>query len=748
MKIGVFAAAAGVLGGPAAIIAMTLFACATGALIYRSGPQIIQKATLSFVDNINALMGIGDFSEDAPVEMLMGLLEQSLKQEIYSFDKFQELQHKMSYSFYILELFDCLDQMQTDLTTFRDRVSQLIPRSASLSNDSVLALDLYCRFIKDALVIVPDEVLQNAYHLDFPAAVEEYLTAYKTELAKVSSQYSGRREWPGRYGGETSFTRFLKSQTLELNFPSTSHIGRVLGGSRSFKIRKDQINRFEHINPKKTSKSIRVFKEKAKNLSDLKDKFRNNLRFILFEARAAEGYERPLMKPQFDQMSSAIDASLEIVRYGYDEARALKDLQAGLQTSYTKILKPTGETAASIFSSKLMRESMSVLKKTAIFAAELDLERGRAAMSLLEELDQNMKSLLYDGRFEVLPYSEWERLMESFAAIKQGAMEGYPSIAYPILLELAENKKLLLPQVIWKAQKQAMGEGEEGALVPSKASYLTGTSLEIAFSKAPRQRAFYLSPYLVQAFEREVISPYRNRGIQRFLSRIDSSIEGVRSAQRPALMPPSQDGWTDEVNNIRRGMSAQGRQSPGLFKMNPQEQRRAPFSVEELPNDQQQAPQESAQSHPRSQPVGMPGVGSSGKPPMPTVGIPSSAQASENPQATQNPEGQNYLPMTPNNPGGVSVAEGEELETQQTTPLGSLEGISAPHDIENADSYPPVPGAPYNPEQKNGRNLVAPVGNASSIGMGTALAIGGGAIMGAALLAQMTRKKKTKEGRK
>ena len=519
---GILGLGGAVLGGIPTLGVTLIFSLLGGAFIYNKGIDFAKTALKSFIENVNAFLGRGDYTLTAPADMLMNVMENALTNEIHCMDKFTNMQHKMNYAFYIQEFFNVLQQMQTDLTTFRERAASLLPYMAEQANFSVMGCNMFCMLAKDLFLRVSPDLLRKTQNPLFIEAVEEYLKIYKMALQQKAQGFQGEQVF--LFKSETPFSRYMRKDPLYLEFPMNSAVGRVFGESKIFTITADQILPFEQLNPSREAHQVSIFLEKGRNLLGLKELFDRKLQRILNESHNAARYERPLSQEWVSQAREGLNSSMEMLNFAFQQAYEMRS------RTTNQYLQAKGESPETIFSSKLFRDSLSILQKTADFAKGLGLGSGIKLKALLDELSFTSDSFLRTGMLYLPPFELWRDMKESLDSLLQSMANGYPTLGYPILLEFVENKGAILPQLIWLFLKGSLGTQGSLQMIEdsnSRLTYLTGQNLEV-FTSNPQARNFFLTPYMINAFEQAVISGYTNPELLNFLGRNEQMAQEIR----------------------------------------------------------------------------------------------------------------------------------------------------------------------------------------------------------------------------
>jgi hypothetical protein len=539
-KYGVFTAA-GLIGFMPLMIGTVLLSCVGGALLQESILPFLKSLLHTLWENFQNLLQVGDYGEAGPSHFLLKTFEAAFFNEMRSFDKFEETQHQLSYTFYMQELFEVMSHMQKNLLSFREKIHSLIPNTTKEANFSVMALSMFCMLNKDLFLLVPQEILQDVQNPHFLKSIEEYLLAYQQALEKATEEFQGERVL--EYGNETPYSRFLKEQAAEgkivLRFASNSNVGRFFERKVvKFAITKEQVVPFQKINPKQIASNVEDLLKTSGNLLKKRDRFEHELRKVLQKTEVA--FKQPLNAKNTHQTYGLVSC-FEIVRYAFSLSKMLTDSEhLDVSKELSEYLCATEASGSSIFSSHLFHGALSALRKTADFAAALDIPEGKALLRLIKELRAIQEEFLRSGRLHYPSFSVWQEIKTALFTLLDSRLKEHPMIAYPILVEFDSNKGMFLPLIIWNGFKQALfrAYGEEAIeLIPflndSKILYLTNTEDTLLFT-TPETRGFAVSPFVVEAMH-QVVREYSNQELGQFLGRLSSRMQELHAAERAPL---------------------------------------------------------------------------------------------------------------------------------------------------------------------------------------------------------------------
>jgi hypothetical protein len=552
-------------GGVTLLIGTVLLSCVGAVFLQRGALPFLKTLFNTVWEKIKAAFETEEYKEGAPSELLLSIFKAALSNELTAFDKFEEMEHRLNYSFYIQELFEVMNHSQSNLLSFRERINALIPNATREANFSVMALNMFCMLNKNLFFIVPSEILQDASHPRFLPSIEEYLSAYKGALSFISEGFQGEKDLS--YEHETPYSRFLKDHAekrhIKLRFSPFSNIGKLSGNKEvEFEIPPDKIIPFEKINPKQTASNIKAFLQTTKELSQRRGRFEHELRGVL--QRADLSLKQPL-SPKNEQQALSLISCFEIVRYSFSLSKSWENMRrSDYETEFSRWLKATEESPTSIFSSHLFNTALSSLRKTAEFAASLDLPEGTALLRLVKEVGYHQKTFLETGMLAYPAFSVWEELKNNLFHLLKNQLPLHPMIAYPMLVEFEVNKGLFLPLIVWNGFKQALSNayGEESTeIVPllnsSKILYLTNMEEMVLFS-TPEIRGFALSPFVVEAMQ-DVIHRFSNRELSQFLGRLSTKVQELEAVERRPLR--YRIPFMQPLKRIREGASP-GKEQP------------------------------------------------------------------------------------------------------------------------------------------------------------------------------------------
>ena len=522
-KLGIFTVAG--IGGFVPLIIGTVLLSCVGAAFLQQGALPFLKTLLNTIwEGINSLLGTGDYGEGAPSEFLLKTLETAFSNELTSFHKFEEMQHRLNYSFYIQELFEVLSHSQNNLLSFREKINALIPNATKEANFSIMALNMFCMLNKNLFLIIPSDLLQDVKNPHFLQSIEEYLDVYKLMFAGKSI---------------ASLKNQAREGKLLFFFAPFSSVGKFFGYKDvEFKLSPDQIVSPKEINPKQITSNIKAFLQTTEKLLEKRYRFEHELRNVLQKSDIA--FKQPL-NPKNEQQALALISCFEIVRYSFSLSKGWENSnRCDIETEFSKWLKATEDSPSAIFSSHLFNIALSSLRKTAEFASSLDIPDGISLLRLVKEISAIQKEFLENGNFIYPAFSIWEEMKQSLFHLLKSQLSLHPMIAYPILVEFDANKGLFLPLIVWNGFKQALSNtyGEDSVeIVPllnaSKILYLTNMEEMVLFS-SPETRGFALSPFMVESMQ-SVIRGFENQELTQFLGRLSSRMQELSGAESAPL---------------------------------------------------------------------------------------------------------------------------------------------------------------------------------------------------------------------
>lgn len=545
-KMGILAGV-GILGSFGVVAGVTMLSFAGSYLVKKVGIPYATKMINTLIENFEYYTGADKYKDSSPTDYLLELLDTLLTNELSMFDKFEETQHKMSFSFYIQEMFEVLEGTGQNINTFRQRINSLIPNTERSGNFSVLALNMFNFLNKDAFLIVPQEIMRNSSHPLFQSAVKDYLFAYKQTLMQLGQGFKGRREFI--HDNETPYSRFIKNNVdekgLVITFDANSAVGKILNNKQvSFNLNSSQVYPFQEIQPSLIASNLVKLINKSKEVLEHRFVYEQKMKIVLIQS---QGQFSQKLNEQNQLQANGLVATFEMLRYGFSLAKAYEDLKAGVETPYSKWLVATNEASNSVLNSELFMQSMSVMMKTAEFANALGLADGTMMLKTLKELRATVNNASKTQILVLPPSSVWNDLKNAtINLLKQ--LEQYPSIAYPLLIEYEQNKGFLTPVIVWNKIKSDLfntyGENYVNIInqtTQSKVLYLTNTDIDPFFENAAmRGNAFSFS--MVNVLQ-DSSKRFVNSEISRFLGRVsqqelDQSLVAAPSRYRLPFMRP------------------------------------------------------------------------------------------------------------------------------------------------------------------------------------------------------------------
>lgn len=470
-------------------------------------------------------------------------------------------------------------------------------------------------------------------------------------------------------------------------------------------------------------------------------------------------------------------------------------------------LSSTNETGQSIFLSPLFRESFSLLMRTAELAASSGIPEGQEAFRVLAYIQGVVDRYLKYGNLGIIPMQRLQELENSIRGLIEIAQEE-PQIIFPIFMENERNQTIQLPFAVWAFGQESlaneMGRNDSAVALrdgnSSNIVYLSNQAMELFFT-SQSARGFALSPMVMNILEQALKQNYdqvalqflgvmnerdqaRLRSIQqpeRFLPNLDQIRESVnrnmarRRGQPLALMPPEQvnsplqqapemqqqpmgQEQSQQLGNAPQNMvrgspqiMGNGAQSPSISQSpsaqinqqqqmmsQPAQQQQGPIGVQ----DQSLRPQQEQQQQ-QSQMVPLM-MGGQSQMPQPNIEeAPEQQMMEEQPiqqsQPVSEPQGRNLVMVGANGSSGSFSGGGGYGD------VGDQQPVQEPP----SQRMPPI-GPPPNRPYRGPMNMddfqqyQEEINQPQGFPYGKAAAIGGGLMLGAALLSQLMKKDEKK----
>ena len=127
------------------------------------------------------------------MDYLLTTLQMALEVESASFDKFEDMGHKMQFGNFVNQVYEVLENTTHDLNAFKEKINQLVPEAMSQANFSVMALNMIGFLNSDGFQVLPQNLLKSASHSSFKSAVQEYLESYKQALEHAGQGFEGNK---------------------------------------------------------------------------------------------------------------------------------------------------------------------------------------------------------------------------------------------------------------------------------------------------------------------------------------------------------------------------------------------------------------------------------------------------------------------------------------------------------------------------------------------------------------------------
>lgn len=556
------------------------------------------------------------------------------------------------------------------------------------------------------------------------------------------------------------------------------------------------------VQPGVSPNNIRAFLRTINEGLSIEDQFLGAIRPVVLRARRLMTPHSSHLKI-FDQ---GLKSSYFLLRYALDTARRLENLSSSeiLSSRADTWLSSTNETGQSIFLSPLFRESFSLLMRTAELAASSGIPEGQEAFRILVYIQGTVDRYLRHGNLGIIPLQRLQELENAIKALLQKG-EQEPQIIFPIFMENERNQTIQLPFAVWAFGQESlaseMGRNDSAVALrdgnSSNIVYLSNQAMELFFT-SQAGRGFALSPMVMNILEQALKQNYdqvaiqflgvmnerdqaRLRSIQqpeRFLPNLDQIRESVnrsmarRRGQPLALMPPDQvnsplqqapemqqqdslapnrgqPGSIQQMESIPQAMA-----SPSQSQLQPQsqsaqmnQQQQMPRGMSQQPQapigvqDQSLRPQGEEQQQSQMVPLMMGGQSQMQQSSMQEAPEQQmmEEQPIQQPQPVSEPQGRNFVMMGANGSSGSFSGGG-----------GYDDAVDQPPVQEPSSQRMPPIGPPPNRAYRGPMNMddfqqyQEEINQPQGFPYGKAAAIGGGLMLGAALLSQLMKKDEKK----
>ena len=484
----------------------------------------MKKILSSLVEGLQYFAGAGNYNEQSPMNYLLQTLELSLAVENNAFKKFNNLPDKIQFGYFTNQVYQILETLPNDFSVFKDKISQLVPEAAGQANFSVMAMNMMCFLNSDAFqVFQPPQLLTRSGHNKFQEALIEYGNKYKIALSHAGRDFQGVKEF--KHNHDTAYSRYLKNQTIALEFSENSNVGQVFGRAKKFILEKEDIIPFEDINPTLLARNIGSLIRTAKNLSLEKPKFEASLRPVFSEMHSA--FDNPLRKRDKDQFTQAFLSSYEIVRYAFSLARDCKSASMGVPTENKEWIQATQESPLSVFNSALFTDALNFLRNTAFSFSTTNAQDATEFLRIVDEI-KSLKDNYISSGVLILPSTQTIQKLEQEVIDTLDAVSQYPAIALPGIIELEKNRSLFPPLIVWNSMRNSLaaenGNDASRMLVLANTSpilYLTDQDISMFFA-SPELRGDLFNVWNVTALQ-NVSRKYSNQQLKRFLGYVISS---------------------------------------------------------------------------------------------------------------------------------------------------------------------------------------------------------------------------------
>ena len=518
----------------------------------------MKKILSSLVEGLQYFAGAGNYEEQSPMNYLLQTLELSLAVENNAFKKFNNLPDKIQFGYFTNQVYQILETLPNDFSVFKDKVSQLVPEAAGQANFSVMAMNMMCFLNSDAFqVFQPPQLLTRSGHNKFQEALIEYGNKYKIALSHAGGDFQGVKEF--KHDHDTAYSRYLKNQTITLEFSENSNVGQVFGRAKKIILEKEDIIPFEDINPTLLARNIGSLIQTAKNLSLEKPKFEASLRPVFSEMHSA--FDNPLRKEDKNQFTQAFLSSYEIVRYAFSLARDCKSASMGVPTENKEWIQATQESPLSVFNSALFTDALNFLRNTAFSFSTTNAQDATEFLRIVDEI-KSLKDNYISSGVLILPSTQTIQKLEQEVIDTLDAVSRYPAIALPGIIELEKNRSLFPPLIVWNSMRNSLaaenGNDVSRMLVLANTSpilYLTDQDIAMFFA-SPELRGDLFNVWSVTALQ-NVSRRYSNQQLKRFLGYVSSSnvpnplrdlaltskLPFLRQKKNQAALPQSQEDY-------------------------------------------------------------------------------------------------------------------------------------------------------------------------------------------------------------
>jgi len=712
-----------------------------------------------------------------------------------------ELQHLFSNALFLQEEFSIMRNSRYSLLEFKNRLHMLLPNSLENSNFSTMLLNLFFKFNEPLFLATPSKLMKNMQNPFFYQAIDDYLLSYDQKINEEQQKFleegHHEEECDLTLGGHSPFKDLLTQKAREgnlvLDFSRNSTVHQFLSAQYLNVENTMPIDETQIIPTENSSYNLQAFEKTLRECLLLEDQFLGAIRPVLVRAQG-------ILTPKASHLSfyeQGLKTSYFLLRYALDTARRLQNLASSeiLSSPADSWLMSTNETGQSVFLSPLFRESFSLLMRTSEFAASSGIPDGKKAFRVLVYIQGIVDSYLKRGNLSVIPMERFQELENAIIGLINSGIEN-PQIIFPIIIERERNQNIELPFTVWSFGQTALSEemGDANTYLALRTSnssnivYLSNQSIELFFT-SDRSRGFALSPMVMNILEEALQHQNAQRMIQFLGIMNERDQERMRMIQQPArsILDIEEIRQSVERNMARRErqpLSNISAQSQGIQEGAGDVQGRA-TPMEPRQNIPEQVPQESpgqpassqAQAYPMQAPnPGMPNmaqgtpqnfyIGEEQREGQEIQGTPN-GQTSIPQSPTQEPsQGMAYMPMMAPEAQAQTAARAENRNMVMVGSDGRSGAFSAGSSGGQDDTQgeyqrlndrgeryaqmpardvPPIGPAPNRPyrgpmNMRDFNDYQEGINQPQGFPYGKAAAIGGGLMIGAALLSQMMRK--------
>lgn len=635
---------------------------------------------------------------------------------------------------------------------------------------------------------------------DYEGSTEDAKISYgkETPFSRILKQEAAQQKLFLEFSRDSNVHKFLQSLRSDL------------GSTYRVNISPGQIVPMENFDPLSLIQNLQNFLKLSEELLKQEQQFYGYMSFTLKEAKAAslpinaENENKALqgLISSYYIMRHCLSTAKRV----YD-TQDLPDI-----AEQDVFLQSVGETAENLLTSSLFRETLSVMRKTLEFAVESELYGSREGLRFMIEIEDSINRFMQTGVLILPPWESIDAFIHSLSTIARQVNDNpqvlipmlmeyernknlfLPHIIWQQAIEFLDESVKKVPVVI---------KGN----YTSKTLYLTNSDADIFFSSR-QGRGFALSPFVVEALQ-ATVQKSDNLDLLKYLGLMSSQVDLMRESQgaiprfldkiRSFLPGSKKQPLALENGNpqMQNESNSQANLAPGMSYV-PENQRKpfenAPTNQQPIGNPSiafdnkmpmgQQNPQMPMQNQDPNLNL-QPGQNAI----QPAQGVPNQVVSNQPTSQSMNSgilpipmmmndlggemnQGQKLSPMEEGQPQMEMIPEQKEAENQNMVmvnadggsgshSVGGFGGDYNPNPLQEAENNfnqnlddafnrpnigPNMPiGGPYNnPLNQN----YEPAQPNQGFPYGKAAMIGGGMVLGAALLSQMLKKdEKTKRKR-